>query len=259
MSQFPNPANDTDGPELEEDFLSVDTPIPGQNFACLSFVSPEKELARKEVFRLHRFLEEHAEDFGLSREKLTDKYDDYVYHHEEELEKAFTEENDFRTTVRGVKVRGTYDTYREAQVRAKLLQRKDPSFHVFVGQVGYWLPWDPDADKVDDQEYTEGHLNKLVKKYKENQKKRDVFFEDQKRESLNKIKKDNATQGTEGNSAEGNSAEGNSAEGNSAETDDSTTEPPNPPSIAEALQGEDPWLQRQKLNDEGNPVLDLDA
>jgi hypothetical protein len=41
-----------------------------------------------------------------------------------------------------LKVRGVYDTLREAQVRAKVLQRRDPNFNVFLGQVGYWLPWD---------------------------------------------------------------------------------------------------------------------
>ena len=42
--------------EIEEDFLSVDTPIPGQNYTCLSFVSPEKELANKNIFMIHNFL-----------------------------------------------------------------------------------------------------------------------------------------------------------------------------------------------------------
>ena len=28
--------------EVEEDFLNVDNPVPGQNFVCLSFLSPEK-------------------------------------------------------------------------------------------------------------------------------------------------------------------------------------------------------------------------
>jgi len=28
--------------EIEEDFLEVDRPVPGQNYCCLSFVSPDK-------------------------------------------------------------------------------------------------------------------------------------------------------------------------------------------------------------------------
>ena len=173
--------------EINEDFLEVDTPIPGQNFACISFVSPEKELVKKETFNLHRFLKSNSEKYGLDEDEIVQQYDDYVYENRETLEKEFFEANDFRTTVRGVKVRGVYDTYREAEVRAKILQRKDTSFHVFVGQIGYWLPWDPCADDIEDQEYTEKSLNKLVKKYKDNQKKKEEYFEQQKEDSVKRI------------------------------------------------------------------------
>ena len=43
--------------EIKEDFLEVDTKIPGQNYVCLSFVSPEKILKRKELFFTTKFLE----------------------------------------------------------------------------------------------------------------------------------------------------------------------------------------------------------
>ena len=42
--------------EKVEDFLSVDNPIPGQNFVCLSFVSPDKILPQKNTFFIHNFL-----------------------------------------------------------------------------------------------------------------------------------------------------------------------------------------------------------
>ena len=35
---------------IKEDFLTVDKPIPGQNYACLSFVSPEKIIKNKEIY-----------------------------------------------------------------------------------------------------------------------------------------------------------------------------------------------------------------
>merc|ERR1711966_61810 len=151
----------------EEDFLSVDKPIPGQNFTCLSFVSPENTLANKNTYFIHQFLESIAENYNLDRKDIAEKYNTYIYNNSESLEKDFYEKNDFHTTVRGLKVRGVYDTRREAEVRAKVLQRSDQNFHVFVGQVGYWLPWDPEADQIEDQEYTENSLNKLVKKYQE--------------------------------------------------------------------------------------------
>ena len=36
--------------EIEEDFLNVDKPLPGQNYVCMSFVSPEKVLNDKNDF-----------------------------------------------------------------------------------------------------------------------------------------------------------------------------------------------------------------
>ena len=69
------------------------------------------------------------------------------------------QQNEFKTNIRGLKVRGTYNTKDEADKRAKKLQSLDSDFHVFVGQVGYWLPWDPCADKIEDEQYINSQLN----------------------------------------------------------------------------------------------------
>ena len=47
MSSFAQ-SESLDDSEIKEDFLEVDPKIPGQNFVCLSFVSPEKVLKQKE-------------------------------------------------------------------------------------------------------------------------------------------------------------------------------------------------------------------
>ena len=73
---------------------------------------------------------------------------------------------------------------READVRAKVLQRQDKHHSVFVGQVGYWLPWDPSLsylDKVEGQ-YLDNDLNTLMQKYNENQENKDVFFQEMVKE-----------------------------------------------------------------------------
>jgi hypothetical protein len=76
--------------------------------------------------------------------------------------------------IRGVKVRGIYATQKEANERAKYLQELDGDFHVFVGEVGKWLSWDPDPQSIDDQIYKEKELNDLMKSYKENMAKAKV-------------------------------------------------------------------------------------
>lgn len=207
--------------EIEEDFLEVDTPIPGQSYACLSFVSPDKVLSTKErfmfyhyqKFRLDRYNKMFTDSFTtmvsenedgmvelsrlmdmrksmdglfkedeLSFDQFKEKFDDFLFRDEDTVSKQFDEMNEFRTSVRGIKIRGVYDTRREAEVRAKVLQRKDQSFDVFVGQVGYWLPWDPEGNKLEDQEYLNNDLNKLVKEYKNNETKKDMFYQEQKAE-----------------------------------------------------------------------------
>lgn len=162
----------------EEDFLEADQTIPGQKYVCLSFVSPEDILKKKDIFFNHKFLETIAKQYDLKHDDLIEKYKDFLYLNQEKLESEFYQKNDFQTTVRGLKVRGSYDTLKEAQFRAKKLQSKDKSFNVYIGQVGFWLPWDPHPHKVENQEYMEGELNNLVKKYKENQEKKDLHFQE---------------------------------------------------------------------------------
>tara|TARA_Y100000389_G_C17429212_1_gene501518 strand:- start:52 stop:627 length:576 start_codon:yes stop_codon:yes gene_type:complete len=165
----------------EDDYLEVDTPIPGQNYACLSFISPEKVLKQKERFYMKRFFESLG-SFDSKIDDIDSKYDDFISVNEMSLDEDFTKENNFQTSVRGLKIRGVYATVDEAQKRAKMLQQVDRTFHVYVAQVGYWLPFDPSADNVAEQEYLEKELNELMKNYKNNQVQRDVFYANQVQE-----------------------------------------------------------------------------
>lgn len=180
----------------EEDFLDVDREIPGQKFVCISFVSPEKIIGRRHLFNVHQYLLKKAEDYKLTLKGLESDYDDFVYANAKELEKRFEDEvvpkefHEGATSIRGVKVRGTYSTQREAAIRAKVLQRMDKNFHVFIGQVGYWLPWDPEADYIEGQEYGDKDLNKLMKAYKENMDNRDMLYEEETRARIEKAKEE---------------------------------------------------------------------
>lgn len=166
------------------DYLEVDEPIPGQNFVCLSFVSPESIIQSKESFKVAKFLQSYAKDKDLDIKKVMKDYDDFTYKYSDEIQRDFDKENNFQTNVRGLKVRGTYSTKEEAERRAKSLQNIDSDFHVFVGQVGYWLPWDPCADKIEDEHYIDTQLNEMMQKYKENNIDRDIFYEEEKRDKI---------------------------------------------------------------------------
>lgn len=192
--------------EVKEDFLEVDPKIPGQNYVCLSFVSPEKFLKQKENYFMCKFMENFfntddllttevrekmlKKEYKFTYENINELYKDWKFGKTETLEHDFYELSEFNTTMRTLKVRGVYDTQKEASVRAQVLRKKDPSFNVFVGQVGYWLPWDPEPNAVQEQEYQEGMLNDLVKKYNENLDNRDDMFEQEKKDKIERARKE---------------------------------------------------------------------
>jgi hypothetical protein len=175
--------------EIVEDFLTVDSSVPGQNYVCLSFLSPDKVIKKKEDFFYTKFIqhvvnnrERMLNKDTFTVEEVTEMIEDYRFVHSDEVDREFDEKNNFQTSVRGVKVRGVYDTLREAQVRSEQIRKRDPNHNVFVGQVGYWLPWDPDFHKIKDVNYQENQLNDLMRKYNENiQSRDDVYNEDTKR------------------------------------------------------------------------------
>ena len=176
--------------EEKMDYLEVDEPIPGQNYVCLSFVSPEALIESKESFKVAKFLQSICKDKDMDFKKVMGQYKDFTYKFEDNLQKDFDEQNEFKTNIRGLKVRGTYNTKDEAEKRAKKLQMLDSDFHVFVGQVGYWLPWDPCADKIEDESFINSQLNDMMEKYKENTINKDMFYEEQKREKIKAAKEE---------------------------------------------------------------------
>tara|TARA_B100001093_G_scaffold344011_1_gene328770 strand:+ start:22765 stop:23622 length:858 start_codon:yes stop_codon:yes gene_type:complete len=194
------------------DLLTEDSPLPGQKFACISFVSPENILKRKELFLFENFLKNwdfeksfskynqftnfisykynlNAEDLqkdlkdfvkeeknALNESNLLDDYKNFIDANETKLEQEFNEMNSFRTTTRGIKVRGVFETQQEAELRCKLLREMDSNHDVYVGPVGFWMPWEPDAYKTGKVEYLEDELNQLMHEKEQNETKAKMQF-----------------------------------------------------------------------------------
>ena len=173
-----------DTKEKKIDYLEVDDPIAGQNYVCLSFISPESFIQNKDAFKCVKFLQSYCKEQKLKFEEVYSKYQDFVYKYEDKLQRDFDEQNNFQTSIRGLKVRGVFDTKDAANDRAKKLSLRDSAFHTFVGQVGYWLPWDPNADKVESEVFQNSQLNDMMEKYQENNVNRDMFYEEQKRDKI---------------------------------------------------------------------------
>lgn len=200
----------------EQDFLEQDAPVRGQNYVCLSFVSPEDVIQRKEEFVFQRFVEKFSADMRLMFDALRGRFEgdrvvseiisaveeshDYLHdaqslkeHYKafksingESLDAEYSEANNFQTSIRGIKVRGTYESMEEARNRAASIRRFDDKFDVFVAEVGCWCPWSPNPDDIKDQEHAEAQLNTMVKQYRENQELSIKMHQDRVNEAVGK-------------------------------------------------------------------------
>ena len=209
------------------DLLEEDKSISGQKFVCVSFCSPEKILKQKELFYFEEFLkkwefdksmekfvqflnfvsykynvsfEDVSNDFkdfvkeekeALTKNSMSDDYKTFVDNNEEELQKQFDIANNFQTNTRGLKIRGSYPSQEEAELRCKMLREIDPNHDVFVGPVGMWMPWDPEAYKTGRVEYMEEELNQLMKEKQKNDANAKTAFEQRTKESKQKAIEEN--------------------------------------------------------------------
>ena len=107
------------------DYLEVDEQIPGQNFVCMSFLSPESLIQDKSAFNCVKFLQSYCKDQKLKFDDVYNKYKDFIYKYEDQLQRDFDEKNEFQTSLRGIKVRGVFDTRGAAEEHAKKLSTKD--------------------------------------------------------------------------------------------------------------------------------------
>ena len=140
------------------------------------------DVAQKSAADIEAYVKGNLSDFRES--SIVEEYEKWLVVNQQKLEDQFHKENNFQTSVHGLKVRGVYSNHDQAKARAQALSKKDPYFNVYVADVGEWLPWDPNPEDVESSEYQNEELNKLMQAYKENAAKREAWFEQEKREKL---------------------------------------------------------------------------
>jgi Family of unknown function (DUF5832) len=204
------------------DLCDEDPPIAGQKFVCMSFVSPEKILKKREVYLFEQFIKQWefsksmeryfdfihfiAYKYNLNVEGLTNDFNEFVKEETDKLRKSgieddfknfmdkqedklneqFGREHAFQTSVRGLKVRGSYPSQDEAENRCKKMREQDPNHDIFVAPVGVWVPWHPDAYKTGRVEHLEEELNALHKEKMKNEEMAKKEFEERVRETKKK-------------------------------------------------------------------------
>lgn len=119
--------------------------------------------------------------YRIDQQELTDRFEVYKVQNNKELEHNFEKEYTEETSVRGVKVRGVYEEVKDARKQAEKMRNEvESAIHTYVMPVGYWCPFDPNADGVQDQEHMLPELNDLVGKYNRNVEQRNEFFQKRK-------------------------------------------------------------------------------
>ena len=206
------------------DLLDEDKPLAEQKYVCLSFVSPEYIIKKKDEFMFENFVEQYhfnktaelitqfsnyisfkyninseeimdeVKEFVKNEtekfhEKVSDDFKSFMDKNEESLELDFSKKHEFQTTTRGIKVRGVFPSQQEAEMRCKMLREVDPNHDVYVGPVGIWVPFHPEAYKTGRVEYLENELNDLMHEKVKNEEKAKQAFDARVKESkLNAIK-----------------------------------------------------------------------
>jgi len=236
--------------ETVHDALVDDPSINGQEWCCLSFISPENLIERRELFYMNQFMYEEVNKyigataehmakeastilnnsfehlienysnsndekdkefseklkivmknnaidesqfvnkcirkFYIDQQEIIDKYTTYSSNNYQKLLELYQRKfNDDRCSVRGFKVRGSFKTYEEAKSRCEMLQKHEKFVSIAIAPVGVWVPWDPSPDAIQDSEYMLPELNKLMKSYNEQNRNRDMMFEERKNELMN--------------------------------------------------------------------------
>ena len=116
-------------------------------------------------------------------ESVEDDFKNFIDRNEETLQESYSREHNFQTNVRGIKVRGVFPTQEEAELRCKMLRQVDPNHDVYVGPVGIWVPFHPEAYKTGNVQYLEKELNDLMHEKKKNEEKANVEFQNRVKES----------------------------------------------------------------------------
>jgi hypothetical protein len=162
-------------------------------------VSGKKEDLQKrlmEYIEKEKTTEEINKKVNLSYDNIKSELYNFQNMNLVDLQKKFEDldKQNERTTMRGLKIRGTFSTYEEAKEKSESLRKFEPAFDVFVVQVGFWIPFNPGNLEDLSVQYDEDVLNDLVKGKVEEDEKRKLDFDERKMKLLDKASKETEKQ-----------------------------------------------------------------
>lgn len=223
---YPKLPNGEANPEYT-DYITEYPEIASQMYGVYSFISPEREIRRREMFMFEKFVRQWSystsvtafSEFihflsikhGLPLEQLktdltdfvsdktnqlgslnvTDDFLGYVEMNYKKLDEQYEAENPFETSVRGFVHLGNFPTHEAASKRSVQIRELHPEHNVLVSRNFKWVPIDPDLYKLPEIDYLEPELNQLHKEKLMNQAKAKAEFEKRVYESKRKAIEEN--------------------------------------------------------------------
>lgn len=163
-------------PVSECDFLEEDPIIDNQVYTCLSFVTPTEKMADSVYSAI-------SAEYNLAVDVVKRVVADW--------ESAMAPR-------RAMKIRGSSRTMEAAQKRCEAIKEFDTYHHVFVGEVGKWMTFAPDAESIEDQVYAETELNALMKGKREEDIRVKQHYEERKRKMMDALLVDTAKENAAG-------------------------------------------------------------
>jgi len=202
-------------PVQEKDLLEQDPVIRGQTYACMSFLSPEEIIKNKDIYYFENYIqhvskklnelvngleEQYKSDSDKFRsikeefeylfkpERIHEEFNVFTQNNKEVLDAELNKKYGFQTNIRGIKVRGVYESIEEAKVRCEQLRKLDrDKFPIYIGEVGCWCPWNPNPSEIKDQEYAIDSLNTMMHEYEKNIQSRNEHYAERKAELKERI------------------------------------------------------------------------
>lgn len=146
------------------DYLSEDDEVPNQRFVCVSFASVT-EVMKDDIYN-----------------EIADQLKKPV----DDVKIIVSEWCKREHPMRGFKVRGVAKDIEQINKRAQVLRQANSNFHIFTCEMGKWLPYDPNPELLENEEFMEQQLNDLLKGYKTNRVNTKQHYDERKRELMEK-------------------------------------------------------------------------
>lgn len=113
---------------------------------------------------------------NLKRDTVTVPYQNFA------LMSVVSENSNQKSERCALKIRGVFNTIKEANEHAELLHKSDQSYDIFVVEMYNWLLLPPDLTKIKDQKFVDERLNNIIVAHNESKEQAQQLFEERKNE-----------------------------------------------------------------------------